>query len=252
VNSLTTLPQSSEGDVVSEEISFSNDKPKKGEEVVILAKISNSNHRDFRNIHVYFYEGDPDNGGNLFDVELIPYIEADNSYTVSVPWNTYVKAGEYQIYVVVSGNIGDTNDENNKISGIITVVDDVVGDDDDVVVGDDDDDSCFIATAAHGSKMEPHVKILRDFRDHFLLTNSRGRDFVHLYYSYSPALADFIAKHDTLRAIVRLSLLPIVGISWVALSLGQALTLALVILLLALMSSVAVFTVRWVRLRHQA
>ena len=72
------------------------------------------------------------------------------------------------------------------------------------------------------------------------------------HYSYSPALADFIAKHDTLRAIVRLSLLPVVGISWVVLSLGQALTLAFVILLLALMSSIAVFTVRWVRLRPQA
>ena len=133
VEQSTTLAQPSEGDVVSEEISFSNDKPKKGEEVVISAKIS-TNHKDFSNIHVYFYEGDPDNGGKLFDVELIPYIEAYKSYTVSVPWNTYVKAGEYQIHAVVSGNIRDTNDENNKISGIITVGD-----------GDDDNDDVLNA-----------------------------------------------------------------------------------------------------------
>ena len=35
---------------------------------------------------------------------------------------------------------------------------------------------CFIATAANGSRMEPHVKILRDFRDRFLLLNSMGKE----------------------------------------------------------------------------
>jgi hypothetical protein len=38
--------------------------------------------------------------------------------------------------------------------------------------------SCFITTAAYGSPMEAHVKILRDFRDSFPLTNSMGKAFV--------------------------------------------------------------------------
>lgn len=84
---------------------------------------------------------------------------------------------------------------------------------------------CFIATAGHGSLMEPHVKILRDFRDRFLLANAFGRGFVRLYYTYSPPLADFIAKHDCLRAIVRMGLLPIVGLSRVALKFGPLVTL---------------------------
>jgi hypothetical protein len=79
---------------------------------------------------------------------------------------------------------------------------------------------CFIATAAYGSPMEGHVKILRDFRDRFLLTNFAGKAFVDMYYRYSPPVADFIADHETLRASARLCLLPIVGAGWITLHLG--------------------------------
>ncbi|HAY39658.1 MAG TPA: hypothetical protein DCY53_10230, partial [Desulfobacteraceae bacterium] len=41
---------------------------------------------------------------------------------------------------------------------------------------------CFIATAAYGSLVEPNVKILRDFRDRFLTTNTAGKSLVNLYY----------------------------------------------------------------------
>jgi hypothetical protein len=92
---------------------------------------------------------------------------------------------------------------------------------------------CFIATAAYGSLMEPHVKILRDFRDRFLITNTIGNSFVKLYYKYSPPLANFIAKHDSLRAMVRISLLPVVGISWITLKIGPVSTVALMLLFIS-------------------
>ena len=94
---------------------------------------------------------------------------------------------------------------------------------------------CFIATAAYGTYLEPEVKLLRKFRDRFLLTNCLGQAFVKLYYEYSPPIADYIAKHDTLRAIVRWSLLPLVAVSWTALQIGPVATLALMTLLTALM-----------------
>lgn len=90
--------------------------------------------------------------------------------------------------------------------------------------------SCFIATAAYGSQMEPHVKILRDFRDRFLLGNTAGKIFFRLYYTYSPPMADFIKKHDRLKAMVRIILLPVVGVSWVALKLGPTSTMAIMLL----------------------
>jgi endonuclease YncB( thermonuclease family) len=90
--------------------------------------------------------------------------------------------------------------------------------------------NCFIATAAYGSPLDPHVEILRKFRDNHLLTNRLGRRFVRIYYSYSPAIADYISKHNTLKAITRFALLPIIGLSWVVLKLGPIAPLIMMII----------------------
>ncbi len=48
-------------------------------------------------------------------------------------------------------------------------------------------------------------------------SNTAGRSFVDFYCANSPPVADFIANHDNLRAIVRASLLPATGLNRVAL-----------------------------------
>ena len=73
---------------------------------------------------------------------------------------------------------------------------------------------CFIATAAYGTETAEQLDVLRAFRDRVLLKNPIGSRFVDWYYEVSPPAADYIAKHNTLRAVVReLVINPIVSLT---------------------------------------
>jgi hypothetical protein len=91
-------------------------------------------------------------------------------------------------------------------------------------------DECFIATAAFGSKFEPSVALLRAFRDEFLLSNAPGSAFVAFYYRNSPPIANYIAQSDSLKAAVRVALIPFIAMAYLLfhpLMLGMAIGLIL-------------------------
>jgi hypothetical protein len=57
------------------------------------------------------------------------------------------------------------------------------------------------------------VVVLREFRDRYLMTNLPGRGLVSLYYSWSPRVAGFIYRHESLKTFTRITLYPAVTLS---------------------------------------
>ncbi len=86
------------------------------------------------------------------------------------------------------------------------------------VVGLLSDKNCFIATAAFGSGLHPHVNSLRQFRNQFLVPYKWGRKFIKTYYKFSPPMAKWISQHEQAKIVVQGLLWPILG--WVYLSLA--------------------------------
>ncbi len=83
---------------------------------------------------------------------------------------------------------------------------------------------CFIATAAYESPFHPHVRILQDFRDKYLMTNTFGLELVNAYYRYSPFVANLIETNKGLKLVVRVYLLPVVAVCFSIVNFGPAMT----------------------------
>jgi len=92
---------------------------------------------------------------------------------------------------------------------------------------------CFIATAAFGSYLDPHVAVLRSFRDSFLLTNRLGKTFVAWYYATSPPYADAIRQNGPLKIVVRIALFPLIGFTYLCLAAGVVPALLMAVVFLA-------------------
>ena len=62
---------------------------------------------------------------------------------------------------------------------------------------------CYIATMAYGDYDHPQVIELRKFRDEFLSKSYLGRNFIKLYYKYSPLLVEKLKDKTKTNDIIR-------------------------------------------------
>lgn len=67
--------------------------------------------------------------------------------------------------------------------------------------------TCAIATAAYGSPLAKELDTLRFFRDQYLPSS-----LANLYYKSSPPIANAVSRHNSLRALTRLTLKPIIAL----------------------------------------
>lgn len=68
---------------------------------------------------------------------------------------------------------------------------------------------CFIATAAFGSELDSRVRLLRRFRDEFLLQSDLREPFSKVlasYYHFSPPIAIAMKRHGSMRLLLKWTL----------------------------------------------
>ena len=78
-----------------------------------------------------------------------------------------------------------------------------------LIDGADEDKNCFIATAAFGSKLDPHVQFLRNFRDEVVLKSTFRNAFIwllELYYKFSPPIARKMKENPPLKNSIKYGL----------------------------------------------
>lgn len=79
----------------------------------------------------------------------------------------------------------------------------------------DNGGGCLIATATYGSELAPQVQQLREIRDNQLLKTESGKLFMNsfndVYYSFSPAIADYERENPVFKQIVKTAMTPMIS-----------------------------------------
>jgi len=68
----------------------------------------------------------------------------------------------------------------------------------------------MMATALHGSVLEPQFSHLMHLREEHLMQTATGRLLVEYYDRHSPRVAEYMANHEPARRLVQLLLAPLV------------------------------------------
>jgi len=131
--------------------------------------------------------------------------------TVSIPIQ-FQRDGEYEVKVDVDGILFNPI-PMETVSFSLAVGQEMPQQTDPPANGDDN--GCLIATAAFGSEMAGEVQMLRELRDHSLLATQSGTAFMagfnQIYYSFSPAVADWERQNPVFREAVKIGMTPLLS-----------------------------------------
>lgn len=72
---------------------------------------------------------------------------------------------------------------------------------------------CLIATATFGTELASQVQTLREIRDNILFRTISGTTFMtgfnHIYYSFSPTIADYEREYPAFKEVVKTTITPL-------------------------------------------
>jgi len=165
-------------------------------------------------LNIYYYTGETwmlacDSAGNIKpDADDWMVAGSRQNFNEEIQIQVYHFSGVQAAIILPSGSSGDS---------VVTVSDS----------GSSSGGGCFIATAAFGSYMEPHVQLLRDF-------------FVRTYYRYGPIAAHYINNNPYWKPVVRVALMPLVGISYILVKISGGIKMLITILMICCVISLIV------------
>ena len=106
-------------------------------------------------------------------------------------------------------------DESVNSFSIMSEKTEQVKSNEEIKTNEEEGGGCLIATATFGSELAPQVQQLRELRDNTILSTNSGTAFMtgfnHLYYSFSPTIADLEREHPVFKETVKIALTPMLS-----------------------------------------
>ena len=169
---------------------------------------------DFFDFHEYNRDGNLDHN-SITQMTTKPCIVGECGYPVSDLGESANDANEAKIVKTIRQFLENAN--SNGFAGGIAWLEDYSNKDEillkikefankNPIIIEAKKQGCFIATAAMGSELHPHVQMLREYRDSVILKSGYKEQFLRIlnvYYSFSPAVADLMEKNVFAKSLIK-------------------------------------------------
>ena len=153
---------------------------------------------------------------NVFQTEAVGTFENDDTL-IEIKFLEVMILSEQKSYTFAYSNLLDNF--NNEITRYNETLDSfkILSQESSIMAegGPEDGGGCLIATATYGSELAPQVQQLRELRDNQLLQTESGTAFIttfnDIYYSFSPAIADYERENPLFKEAVKITITPMIS-----------------------------------------
>ncbi|HEA29696.1 MAG TPA: hypothetical protein ENH91_06835 [Leeuwenhoekiella sp.] len=132
---------------------------------------------------------------------FINHIESYKSFLKNQNHNHEIQKMNEKIFIALDYNRQENDHLKNDV--LIEIIDSFKSKINTKIRDNKQKTGCYIATMAYGDYDHPQVLELRKFRDDFLNKTILGRNFIKLYYRYSPSLAERLKNKQGINPIIR-------------------------------------------------